>query len=293
MDPTRLSGTGVALITPFTQNLEIDFDALARLLTHVEDHVDYFVVNGTTAESPTLTQSEKQAILDFVIGHNRHKKPVVFGLGGYNTKGLVDIFNSMDMSGVDAILSVSPHYVRPSQDGIKAHFEYLANEFPLPVILYNVPSRTGSNMLPATTLALAAHPNIIGIKEASGNISQCMEIAQTMPEGFLLLSGDDLLTLPMTSFGAKGVISVVANAFPKEYCQGVVKNALAGRHREAWRYMSEILPINQLLFEEGNPAGVKTVLEILGICSPYVRMPLAQGSEKLKADMLANMPKIS
>lgn len=277
----KLTGVGVALITPFTKDsTQVDFDSFKRVLENLNPYVDYFVVNGTTAESPTLSQQEKQDILNFVKENNTDNKPIVFGLGGYNTKGIIKIFEEMDLSSVDAILSVSPQYVRPTQKGIIEHFNTLADAFNKPIVLYNVPPRTGSNMTSATTLTLAQHENIIGIKEASGNIAQCMEIAAHKPDNFLLISGDDGITIPLASFGGAGVISVIANGMPKPF-YNAVQQALKGQFKEASETYFPIMKLNQLLFEEGNPAGIKALCELEKLCNATVRMPLARATEDL------------
>ncbi len=288
----RLSGTGVALITPFTKSLKIDFDSLAKLLDYTRSNgVDYYVVMGTTGESATLTPAEKASVLEFVKENNPSKLSIVYGLGGNNTSALINELKETDLNGVDAILSVSPYYNKPSQRGIVAHYEHLANESPVPVILYNVPGRTSSNLTAATTLTLASHPNIIGTKEAAGDLDQAMRIARDMPNGFLLISGDDLLTLPLMSIGGTGVISVLANALPDTFRRMVGKFTEGDIHGAA-RASYELLDLNPLMYEESNPVGVKFVLSELGICEPYVRLPLFEASESLKArirDILRKM----
>lgn len=277
----ELKGVGVALITPFTQDTsKVDYVGFKKLLDHINPFVDYYVVNGTTAESPTLTQKEKQEILNFVSDQNTDRKPIVFGLGGYNTKGIIDIFEEMDLSKVDAILSVSPQYVRPTQKGIIKHFTTLADSFTKPIVLYNVPSRTGSNMTSETTLTLAQHKNIIGIKEASGDITQCMGIATSKPANFLLISGDDSITVPLISIGGAGVISVIANGLPQPFFKAV-HSALEGNFAQAKNDYLPMLKINQLLFAEGNPAGIKALAELKGICNAGVRLPLVKASNAL------------
>ncbi|MCA6074782.1 4-hydroxy-tetrahydrodipicolinate synthase [Fulvivirga sp. 1062] len=279
----RLSGTGVALVTPFTRSLEIDFEALGRLMDYTQSNgVDYYVVMGTTGETATLSPAEKAAVLNFVRENNRANLPIVYGLGGNNTAALLSELKNTELSGIDALLSVSPYYNKPSQRGIVAHYEQLANEAPIPVILYNVPGRTASNVTAASTLILAHHPNIIGIKEAAGDMDQVMRIARDKPEDFLLISGDDLLTLPMMSVGGTGVISVLANAIPNTF-QRMMTEFRAGNVQGAALTSYEMLDLNPLMYEESNPVGVKFVLSELGICEPHVRLPLFEASESLKA----------
>lgn len=279
----KFSGTGVALITPFKENSEIDFEALHRLLEHVsQGGVDYLVVMGTTGESVTVSEIEKREVLAFIKAHNARKLPIMYGLGSNHTSEVVEQMRHIEWQGIDAVLSVSPYYNKPSQKGIYEHYTAIADACPAPVVLYNVPGRTQSNILAATTLHLAAHPNIIGIKEASGDLVQCMEIARHKPEDFLLISGDDLLTLPMVSFGAVGVISVLANAFPSVFTR-MVNEALSHNPEASSRHLFRFLSINPLLYEEGNPVGLKQVLQALGICRNYVRLPLASASEQLAA----------
>ncbi|ARS34757.1 4-hydroxy-tetrahydrodipicolinate synthase [Pontibacter actiniarum] len=278
----KLRGTGVALVTPFTKELAVDYDALRKLLDFVLDGgVDYLVINGTTAESATTTAAEKTEILKTVKEHVNGRVPLVYGLGGNNTQQVLELFGTTDLNGITAILSVSPYYNKPSQQGIYQHFLQVANASPVPVILYNVPGRTGSNMAGDTTVKLAAHDNIIGIKEASGNLEQCMYIAKHKPEGFMLVSGDDLQTIPMTTFGAEGVISVLANAFPGKF-NDMVHLALDGKYKEASELLLSFVDMNPLMYEEGNPVGVKAVLERFGVCTAQVRLPMMEATSGLK-----------
>ncbi|QHT65815.1 4-hydroxy-tetrahydrodipicolinate synthase [Rhodocytophaga rosea] len=284
---SKFLGTGVALITPFQANGEIDFGAMRRLLEHVSQGVvDYLVVLGTTGESATLNEAEKKDILAFVKANNPKRLPIMYGLGGNNTREVLEQIHQTDWQGVDAVLSVSPYYNKPSQRGIYEHYVSIADACPVPVVLYNVPGRTQSNVTATTTLKLATHPNIIGIKEASGDLIQCMEIAKNKPSDFLLISGDDLLTLPMVSFGAIGVISVLANAFPAIFTQ-MVNEALDHQLESASRHLFRFLAINPLMYEEGNPVGLKQVLQQMGICRNEVRLPLAPASEPLIAKITA------
>lgn len=277
----KLRGTGVALVTPFDQDENIDFDGLKRLLQHTADGgVDYFVVQGTTGESVTTTAQEKKEILEFVINNNPKELPIVYGIGSNSTKLALDAIKETEFTGVDAILSVSPYYNKPSQAGIIAHYQKIADISPVPVILYNVPGRTSSNLTASTTLTLAQHPNIIGVKEASGDVEQAMHIATDKPDNFLIISGDDMLTLPLISVGAVGVISVLANAFPNNFRKSVY-DALNGDFNSAIGEASKLLKINPMMYEESNPVGIKEVLKQMGICENYCRLPLLPASEPL------------
>lgn len=277
----KLFGTGVALVTPLTSTGAIDFDGLKKLLNHTAKGVDYFVVMGTTGESATLSKTEKKTILEFVKRNNRKNLPLVFGIGGNNTEEVINNIQETDLAGVEAILSVSPYYNKPSQEGIYQHFKRIASKSPVPIILYNVPGRTGSNLTAETSLRLAKHKNIIGIKEASGNMEQCMRIAAKKPTDFMLISGDDLLTVPLYSIGAVGVISVLANAFPTTFKR--IKDAcFAKDFNKASRELFTLLDINGPMYEEGNPVGIKHTLHLLEICENHVRLPLVPASDNLK-----------
>ncbi len=272
----------MALVTPFTKEYAVDYEALRKLLDFVlNGGVDYLVINGTTAESATTTAEEKAQVLQQVKEHVNGRVPLVYGLGGNNTQKLLNSIAETDLEGITAILSVSPYYNKPSQQGIYQHFVQVANASPVPVILYNVPGRTGSNMSGETTVKLASHDNIIGIKEASGNLEQCMYIAKHKPKDFMLISGDDLLTLPMTTFGAQGVISVLANAFPGKF-SNMVRHALNNNYQEASALLLSFVDVNPLMYEESNPVGVKAVLERFGVCTAQVRLPLVEASSGLK-----------
>lgn len=286
-----LYGTGVALVTPMNDKKEIDFKALKRLLNYTATGVDYYVVMGTTGESATLSKDEKKSVLTFVLANNRKKLPIVYGIGGNNTQQVIDEIKSTDLKGVDALLSVSPYYNKPSQEGIYQHFKAVAKASRLPVILYNVPGRTASNLTAETTLRLANIKNIIGIKEASGNLEQCMKIAKEKPADFMLISGDDLLTLPIYSIGGVGVISVLANALPKVFLK-VKQNFHAGKLVNAQTEHFNLLDINAPMYEEGNPVGVKYLLSLQGISEPFVRMPLMEASADLKKKINALFKKL-
>ncbi len=276
-----LYGTGVALVTPFTSDGEIDYKALKKLLVHTAKGVDYYVVMGTTGESVTVSAEEKKQVLAFVLKNNPKKLPVVYGIGGNHTQQVLDTIQSTDLSGVTAILSVSPYYNKPSQEGLYQHFIKIADASPRPVILYNVPGRTSSNITAETTLRLAQHKNIIGIKEASGNLEQCMKISKYKPKDFLLISGDDLLTVPLYAIGGKGVISVLANALPIPF-KKMKEYAFSGQFEKASLHQFSLLEINGPMYEEANPVGVKQLLKEMGICGNMVRLPLLPASEALQ-----------
>jgi 4-hydroxy-tetrahydrodipicolinate synthase len=271
-------GTGVALLTPFLEDQQVDYPSLERLINHViAGGVDYLVVLGTTGESATLTASEKALLLKASVEYNKGRVPLMLGLGGNATQKLIEEIEQTDFYGVAGILSVSPYYNKPTQEGIIAHYQALADASPVPLMLYNIPGRTMSNLTAATTLALSHHPNIIGIKEASGNLEQCMQIAASMPKDFLLLSGDDLLTKPMQSIGGSGVISVLANALPATF-----KTLIEGDVASSQQAANSVLKLNGLMYEEGNPVGIKNLLLHLGIIqTDQVRLPLLRASKGL------------
>jgi 4-hydroxy-tetrahydrodipicolinate synthase len=284
----KLYGTGVALITPFTETGEVDFKSLKKLLKHTAKGVDYYVVLGTTGESATLTFEEKSSILEFVKQNNFQKLPLVYGIGGNNTREVVEVMLRTDLKGVDALLSVSPYYNKPSQEGIFQHFKTVADASPAPIILYNVPGRTASNISAETTLRLAAHPRIIGIKEASGSLEQCMRIARDKPKDFLLISGDDLLTVPLYSLGGVGVISVLANAYPSVF-RKMKDHSFAGNYGKASQEAFRLLDLNPLMYEESNPVGLKALLEDMGLCTAQVRLPLVKASDVLRKKITASV----
>ncbi|MFD2787505.1 4-hydroxy-tetrahydrodipicolinate synthase [Hymenobacter rubripertinctus] len=280
----KFRGTGVALVTPFTPTPDraVDYPALRRLIDfQLAGGVDYLVINGTTAESPTLTTEEKAEIMRVAREHTAGRCPLVYGLGGNDTAALVRTIEATDFTGYDALLSASPYYNKPSQRGIIAHYQRVADASPVPVILYNVPGRTSSNLTAATTLELARHPNIIGIKEASGNLEQCQAIAAGKPADFLLISGDDMMTTALISFGGAGIISVLANAFPRRFAD-MTRHALAGDFPAASQLLFGFVPLNPLMYEESNPVGVKAALAAQGMCADAVRLPLLEASEGLK-----------
>lgn len=270
-----LVGTGVALITPFRKDFSVDTEALERIVNfQVENGVDYLVVLGTTAEAATLDKDEKQLVIDTIIKANTGRLPLVLGVGGNNTKEVVEELKTADLSAFVAILSVSPYYNKPTQEGIYQHFKAVAEASPVPVILYNVPGRTGSNMLPDTVLRLAKDfENVVAIKEAAGDIVQAMKLIQHKPEGFLVISGDDMVTLPMVLAGGAGVISVIGEGFPKEFSQ-MVRFGLERKADEAYAIHYRIMDSIDLIFEQGNPCGIKEIFKELGLCENTVRLPL-------------------
>lgn len=275
MSKLNLSGMGVALVTPFKPDKSIDFDALGRLIDlQLTGGTDYLVVLGTTSESPTLEPEECEKVRRFITAHVDGRIPLVLGCGGFNTAAVVRSLQNMDLSPYCAILSVVPYYNKPSQEGIYCHYAAVAQASPLPVILYNVPGRTGVNMTAETTLRLAADfPNIVGIKEASGNMVQADEIIKHKSADFMLISGDDAVTFPLITLGASGVISVIGNAFPREFSR-MVRLALAGDYAEARRIHHRFTDLFGLLFVDGNPAGVKCVLHAMGYIHNELRLPL-------------------
>lgn len=263
------------MVTPFSENFDIDFEALKRLTEHlVSNGVNYLVVMGTTGENPTITEFEQSRILETVKEVNENRIPVVFGIGGNNTNAVVNRMEQFDYDGVSAILSASPYYNKPNQAGIINHYTRLADTSKAPIILYNVPGRTGSMMQLDTILKLAEHENIVAVKEASGDIDHCMALIKNKPEDFLVLSGDDNYTLPFMSVGMSGVISVVANAYPKDFSQ-MVRYALDGNFENARYLHYKLLPMMNAIFEDGNPGGIKVALDELHICGTAMREPLS------------------
>jgi len=277
-----LQGTGVALVTPFHKQGNIDFTSLGRLIDHtIEGGVDYLVSLGTTSEYPTLSSQEQLAVVEFTIEKVENRVPVVLGMGGNDTRSLVDKIRHTDLSSIAAILSVAPYYNKPNQKGLYAHYKAIAEASNTPIILYNVPGRCGVNMTAETTLQLANDfSNIIGIKEASGNMTQCMEILANKPQGFTVVSGEDALVLPMIALGAQGVISVAANAYPNIMSE-LVTHSLKSNMKKARAVHEKLLPFSNAIFDEGNPTGIKAALEIMGICQNNLRLPLVKSSKQL------------
>ena len=266
---------GVALITPFKEDESVDYEALGRLVDYqVQNGTDYLVVLGTTAETPTLTEEEKRNIIDLVVSHVRGRIPIVLGVGGNCTRNVVEQLKNGDFTGIDAILSVVPYYNKPSQEGIYQHYKAIANATKLPIILYNVPGRTGVNMTAETTLRIAREfENVVAVKEASGNITQMDDIIKNKPDRFNVISGDDGITFPLVTLGAIGVISVIGNAFPREFSR-MVRLALAGDYDSARTIHHSFTELFSLLFVDGNPAGVKAMLHAMGVVENELRLPL-------------------
>jgi 4-hydroxy-tetrahydrodipicolinate synthase len=284
-------GSGVALVTPFQTDGSIDTQALKQLVQlQIDGGTDFLVVQGTTGESPTLSQDEKRLVLDTVLEVNNGQLPVVYGIGGNNTAGLAALFQNLP-SGVDGILSVSPYYNKPIQKGIVAHFKQVASYTDLPIILYNVPGRTGSNMSVETTLELAELPNVVAVKEASGNMEQIMDIIRQRKPGFGVLSGDDNLTMPLIAAGADGVISVVANAFPERFSQ-MVHASMASDLTLAKAAHYDLFNVTKMFFEEGNPGGVKVALAARGLMQETMRLPLYPVSEGLRTRIQAETTRL-
>lgn len=287
----QFRGTGVALVTPFKSDFSIDFDALKKLVRYqIDNRVDYLVILGTTGETSTISSTEKQQIIDCVKTENNGALPLVLGIGGNHTLEVAENMRTQNLDGITAILSVSPYYNKPNQAGIIKHYQYLADNSPLPIILYNVPGRTGSNIGLEATLKLAEHPNILGTKEASGNFTQCMDIIKHKPANFAVISGDDALTLPLIAIGMDGVISVIANAYPKHFSD-MVRLALNDQVLEARNLHYQLLDAMNVIFADGSPGGIKVILNALGICEIPVRMPLHDVSVSVKDQLLMSLLK--
>ncbi|MBS9767255.1 MAG: 4-hydroxy-tetrahydrodipicolinate synthase [Flavobacteriaceae bacterium] len=280
---TQWSGMGVALVTPFTEEGKVDVQALEKLVRYqLENGTDYLVVLGTTAETATLTKEEKELVKSTVIKVNNGKLPLVLGLGGNNTQQLIDEIQHTDLSHFDAILSVTPYYNKPSQEGLYQHYKAVAQCTQKPIILYNVPSRTGVNMLPETVFRLANEfEHIVGVKEATGNMVQAFQLLQHKSENFAIISGDDMIALPMTLAGGAGVISVIGQGYPKEFSD-MIRFALQGKAKEAHQLHYRLMDSIFLIFKEGNPVGIKVILEKLGIGTATVRLPLVSATDSLR-----------
>ncbi|WP_291274127.1 4-hydroxy-tetrahydrodipicolinate synthase [Flavobacterium sp.] len=279
-----LMGTGVALVTPFKKDFSVDTEALTRIVNYViEGGVEYLVVLGTTAETATLSSAEKEMVIETVKEANKGRVPLVLGVGSNNTQHVLEELKTRDFTGFTAILSVSPYYNKPTQEGIYQHFKAIAEVSPLPIIVYNVPGRTSSNMLPSTVIRLANDfKNIIGVKEAAGDIVQAMKLIKNKPEGFLVISGDDMITLPMVLAGGAGVISVIGEGFPKEFSE-MVRLGLNRKVDEAYKLHYKLADSIDMIFEQGNPAGIKEVFMHLGISENTVRLPLVNVDENLSS----------
>ena len=282
----QLKGLGVAMVTPFKKDGALDIPALKRLTDHLLDGgADYLVVMGTTGETSTLDKEDKKVILETVIATTAGRKPIVLGLGGNNTMDLCNQLSRLETTGLTAILSVSPYYTKPTQNGLFEHYKALSEHSKLPIILYNVPGRTGSNLLPDTVMRIAFDcRNVIGVKEASGNMEQIMEIIKEKPKHFMVISGDDAITLPLMAAGADGLISVAGNAFPKEFSE-IIQHTIKNEFAEARSIHYKLLELTKLLFVEGNPAGIKEVLSHLDICENYLRLPLTPVSQLISERM--------
>lgn len=278
-------GTGVALITPFNDDYSVDYQSLRNIVDFtLQNGADFLVALGTTSEAPTMNAEEKTKVTKTIIETANGRCPILLGMGGNNTYSLIDSIRNQDFTGIDGILSVVPYYNKPNQRGMKAHFLHVADVSPVPVVLYNVPGRVGVNLQAATTVELAKYPNILAVKEASGNLQQIMEILRDKPSDFTVLSGDDGITQPMMALGAKGVISVAANGYPKLFCE-MVHKMLEGKEKEALPLHYKMLRMNGLIFADGNPAGIKALMAHEGLCKNVLRLPLVPVSENVRQDI--------
>ena len=281
----KFRGTGIALVTPFKEDFSVDVEALTNIVNHVIDNgADFLVALGTTSEAPTLTPDEKQLVVKTILDANAGRLPVLLGMGGNNTNAVVEAIKNQDFTDIDGILSVVPFYNKPNQRGMRAHFECIADNSPVPVIVYNVPGRVGVNLQAATCVELGRHPNIIAVKEASGNLQQIMEILRDKPEDFDVLSGDDGITQPLMALGAQGVISVAANAYTKPFSQ-MMHAQKEGRTDEALRLHYAMMRMNHLIFADGNPAGIKCLMSLMGLCHNVLRLPLVTVNDNVEEDI--------
>ncbi len=286
MKHNPFKGTGIALITPFKKDHSIDIESLIKIVNHVIDNgADFLVVLGTTSEAPTLTSEEKNLVINTILKANNGRLPILLGMGGNNTLAVIEAIKAQNFDGIQGILSVVPYYNKPNQRGMKAHFEAIADASPVPVVVYNVPGRVGVNLQAATCVELAQHPNIIAVKEASGNLQQIMEILRDKPSDFDVLSGDDGITQPLMALGAQGVISVAANAYTKPFSR-MMKAMREGQAEEALRLHYAMLRMNQLIFADGNPGGIKCLMNIMGLCENVLRLPLVSVNEKVETDII-------
>lgn len=279
----ELIGTGVALVTPFSESGEVDYESLSKLVEfNISNGTNYLVISGTTGESVTISSEEKKKIIQEIKRTNNKRLPLVLGIGGNNTAKVIEEIRNTDLEGISAILSVAPYYSKPTQEGLYQHFKAVAAATEKPIILYNVPGRTSKNMLPGTTLRLARDcGNVVAVKEAGNNVQQYLELIKDKPEDFLIISGDDDLALGVVLAGGAGVISVIGQAFPKEFSK-MIELGLKGNAKEAYQLHFHLMTMINLIFAENNPAGIKAVLEALNICSARVRLPLVQASNELK-----------
>ena len=274
------------MITPFTADHSVDIDALTSIVDHVIDNgADFLVILGTTSEAPTLTAEEKKMVISTILSANNGRLPALLGMGGNNTQAVIEAIKTQDFTGIQGILSVVPFYNKPNQRGMKAHFEAIADASPVPVVVYNVPGRVGVNLQAATCVELAKHPNIIAVKEASGNLQQIMEILRDKPTDFDVLSGDDGITQPLMALGATGVISVAANAYTSPFSR-MMHAMNEGRTNDALRLHYAMLRMNQLIFADGNPAGIKCLMSHMGLCKNVLRLPLVSANEKIENDII-------
>ena len=279
-------GTGVALITPFKADQSVDFEALTKIVNHVIDNgANFLVVLGTTSEAPTLSAEEKKLVISTILKANNGRLPILLGMGGNNTQAVIEAIKTQDFTGIQGILSVVPYYNKPNQRGMKTHFEAIADASPVPIVVYNVPGRVGVNLQAATCVELAKHPNIIAVKEASGNLQQIMEILRDKPTDFDVLSGDDGITQPLMALGAQGVISVAANAYTKPFSR-MMRAMKEGHTEEALRLHYAMLRMNQLIFADGNPAGIKCLMNHMELCQNVLRLPLVPVNEKVEVDII-------
>ena len=286
MKNNPFKGMGIALITPFHSDYSVDTESLAKIVHHVIDNgADFLVVLGTTSEAPTLSAEEKNLVIKTILEANGNRLPILLGMGGNNTQAVIDAIKAQDFTGISGILSVVPFYNKPNQRGMKAHFEAIADASPIPMVLYNVPGRVGVNLQAATCVELAKHPNIIAVKEASGNLQQIMEILRDKPADFDVLSGDDGITQPLMALGAQGVISVAANAYTKPFSQ-MMHAQKEGNTAEALRLHFGMLKMNQLIFADGNPSGIKCLMQRMGLCENILRLPLVPVCEKVEQDII-------
>ncbi|MBJ6369016.1 4-hydroxy-tetrahydrodipicolinate synthase [Snuella sedimenti] len=285
---SKFLGTGVALVTPFKSDLSIDHEALANIVNYnIDNGTDYLVISGTTGESVTITKQEKKDVVETISKANNGRVPMVLGIGGNNTAQVVEEIKTTDLSNIDAILSVAPYYSKPTQEGFYQHFKAVSEASPVPVILYNVPGRTSKNMEPSTTLRLANDfENIVAIKEAGNNVAQYLQLLKHKPDDFLIISGDDDLALGIVLAGGAGVISVIGQAFPKEFSE-MIRLGLKGNANEAYKLHFKLMDAIGYIFEENNPSGIKAVFEVLNMCGSDVRLPLVPASSELKEKIKA------
>ena len=275
-------GTGIALITPFEEDFSVDVEALSEIVEHViSGGADFLVALGTTSEAPTLTAEEKQLVVSTILNANAGRLPVLLGMGGNNTQAVIEAIQNQDFTGIDGILSVVPYYNKPNQRGLRAHFEAIADNSPVPVVVYNVPGRVGVNLQASTSVTIGKHPNIVAVKEASGNLQQIMEILRDKPDDFDVLSGDDAITQPLMALGAQGVISVAANAYTLTFSK-MMQAQKEGRVNDALRLHYAMLRMNQLIFADGNPAGIKSLMHHIGLCHNVLRLPLVEANESVQ-----------